>query len=61
MIKKINNPITFDITVTNTAATTKLTIDRTKYDIKYKSGSFFENLGDKVIYDDFELTVSLKF
>jgi polyisoprenoid-binding protein YceI len=61
MIKKISNPISFDITLTDTDATTKLTIDRTKYDIKYKSGSFFENLGDKVIYDDFELAVNLKF
>jgi polyisoprenoid-binding protein YceI len=61
MIKKISNPITFDISILNEGATAKLTIDRTKYDIKYKSGSFFENLGDKVIYDDFELTVNLKF
>lgn len=61
IIKKITNPITFDISVSNSGATTKLSIDRTKYDIKYKSGSFFENLGDKVIYDDFELTVDLKY
>uniref|UniRef100_UPI00404B7E6B YceI family protein n=1 Tax=Flavobacterium sp. TaxID=239 RepID=UPI00404B7E6B len=61
MIKNISNPITFDILLSDTGATTKLTVDRTKYDIKYKSGSFFENLGDKVIYDDFELTVNLKF
>ena len=61
MIKKISNPITFDITVTDAGATTKLTVDRTKYDIKYKSGTYFENLGDKVIYDDFDLTVNLKF
>lgn len=36
-----------------------LTIDRSEYDIKYGSGSFFDNLGDKTIYDDFELSVSL--
>ena len=29
--------------------------------IKYGSGSFFDNLGDKTINDDFELTVSLQF
>ena len=28
-------------------------IDRTMYNIKYKSGKFIENLGDKLIYDDF--------
>lgn len=60
-IKGITNPITFDMTVNGNTATTKLVIDRTKYDIKYKSGSFFENLGDKTIYDDFELDVNLAF
>ena len=28
-------------------------IDRTMYNIQYKSGKFIENLGDKLIYDDF--------
>ena len=28
-------------------------IDRTLYNIQYKSGKFIENLGDKLIYDDF--------
>jgi hypothetical protein len=36
-------------------------VDRTKYDIKYGSGSFFDNLGDKAISDEFELAVALKF
>ena len=36
-----------------------LTIDRSKFDIRYGSGSFFDNLGDKTIYDDFELSISL--
>jgi polyisoprenoid-binding protein YceI len=59
-IKAITKPITFDITVKGNTATTALKIDRTKYDIKYKSANFFEGLGDKTIYDDFELTVNLK-
>jgi polyisoprenoid-binding protein YceI len=33
--------------------------DRTKYEIRYGSGSFFDNLGDKAIYDDVELTFVL--
>lgn len=37
----------------------RIVIDRTKYNIKYGSGSFFDNLGDKTIYDEFELKVSL--
>ncbi len=36
-----------------------LVIDRSKFDVKYGSGSFFDDLGDKTIYDDFELTVTL--
>ena len=36
-----------------------ITIDRTDFDIRYGSGSFFDNLGDRAIYDDFDLQVSL--
>lgn len=60
-IKGITKPITFDITVSGNTATTAFKVDRTKYDIKYGSGSFFEGLGDKTISDEFELTVALKF
>jgi polyisoprenoid-binding protein YceI len=34
-------------------------IDRTKYNVRFGSGSFFENLGDKTIYDEFKLKVNL--
>lgn len=60
-IKAKTNPVTFDITVNGDTATTTFQVDRTKYDIKYGSKSFFEGLGDKTIYDDFDLTVNLKF
>lgn len=33
-------------------------IDRTKYDIRYGSGQFFDGLGDRMIYDEF--TVKFK-
>jgi len=59
-IKGITNPITFDLNVKGNTASTKLTIDRTKYGIKYGSKSFFD-VGDKAIYDDFELAISLQF
>ena len=36
-----------------------LTFDRTKFEITYRSGNFFENLGDRLINDDVELEVSL--
>ena len=60
-IKGITSPVTFDITVKGNTATSKLTVDRTKYGIKYNSKSFFDSIGDKAIYDDFELTVNLQF
>ena len=40
-------------------ATAKITLDRTDFDVRYGSGSFFDNLGDKTIYDEFDRQVSL--
>lgn len=60
-IKGKTNPVTFDLEMNGDTATADLTIDRTKYDVKYGSGSIFDGLGDKVIYDEFELDVKLKF
>ncbi|NGY38260.1 YceI family protein [Flavobacterium sp. XN-5] len=60
-IKGTKNLVAFDITVKGNTATTTFNVDRTKYDIKYGSGSFFDNLGDKAISDEFELAVALKF
>jgi polyisoprenoid-binding protein YceI len=60
-IKDKTLPITFDLALGNGTARTTLVIDRAKYDIRYGSGSFFDNLGDKAIYDDFELNVVLSF
>lgn len=60
-IKGKTAPVTFDLTVGKNSASASFKIDRTKYDIKYKSKNFFENLGDNVIYDDFDVAVSLVF
>ena len=60
-IKGKTNPVTFDIAVKGNTASTTFKVNRTKYDIKYGSGSFFDNLGDKAINDDFEVTVALKY
>ncbi|MEX0996688.1 MAG: YceI family protein [Flavobacteriaceae bacterium] len=35
-------------------------IDRTEWDINFRSKSIFPNIGDKVIYDDIKLTVYLE-
>ena len=42
-----------------TVGVAKITLDRAEYDIRYGSGSFFENLGDKTIYDEFDLDINL--
>lgn len=60
-IKGITKPVTFDLSVYGSKATANLKVDRTLYDIRYGSGSFFENLGDKTIYDEFDLVVDLQF
>ena len=62
-IKGKSSSITFPAQVSKegskVSATAKMTFDRSKFDIKFRSASFFENLGDKMIYDDVEMTVSL--
>ncbi len=60
-IKGITSPVTFDLATTANTASTKFMVDRTKYDIKYGSGTFFTSIGDKAIADEFELDVTLKF
>lgn len=60
-IKGITDSVTFDLATTANSATANVKINRTKFGIKYGSGSFFDNLGDRAIADDFDLTVALKF
>jgi len=62
-IKDITNPIEFKAAIQKKDDGTwffaSITVDRTKYNIRYGSGSFFDNLGDKTIYDEFKLKVNL--
>ncbi|QLG44257.1 YceI family protein [Costertonia aggregata] len=60
-IKGITKPVTLVVTLFEGKATATLKVDRTKYDIKYGSGSFFDDLGDKTIYDEFDLVVDLVY
>ena len=52
--------IKFTINRDNNSMIAKLVFDRSKYDVRYGSGSFFENLGDRLILDDIELEVTIK-
>ncbi len=62
-IKDVTNQVTFPAKVetngNNVTALAKIIFDRTKYDIKFRSGNYFENLADKLIYDEVELDVKL--
>jgi polyisoprenoid-binding protein YceI len=63
-IKGITQDITFPATIVNSGkevkATAKITLDRTRWDVRYGSGKFFEGLGDKIIHDDFIIEVNLE-
>ena len=62
-IKGITNPVEFQTIMQKKDegvwCFANITIDRTKYNVRYGSGSFFDNLGDKTIYDEFKLKVAL--
>lgn len=62
-IKGVTEKITFPAEVaingSKVTATSKITVDRSKFNVKYGSKSFFAEIGDKVIYDEFVLDVTL--
>jgi polyisoprenoid-binding protein YceI len=62
-IKGVTHPVEFKATSQKKDDGTwfyaNIVVDRSKYNIRYGSGSFFDNLGDKVIYDEFKLKVNL--
>jgi len=62
-IKGITQGISFPAKVDNNEAginaSAKFNIDRTLWDIKYKSGKFFPELGDKVISDEIGIELNL--
>jgi len=62
-IKETTNPIEFKATMQKKDDGlwfySNIVVDRTKYNVRYGSGSFFDNLGDKTIYDEFKLKINL--
>jgi len=62
-IKGITRPVEFKAAIQKNDEGTwfyaNIIIDRSEYNIRYGSGSFFDNLGDKTIYDEFKLKISL--
>lgn len=62
-IKGITHPVAFTAAVNNNngtvSASGKVVVDRTLYDMKFRSGNFFKDLGDTLIYNNFDLNVSI--
>ena len=62
-IKEFTHPIRFNAKVEVFTdflhSMGEIVIDRTMYNIRYGSGKFLDNLGDKLIYDDFVLQFKL--
>ena len=64
-LKGVENNITFPVTVSNegdmmSITSEAFTIDRSKWNVKYGSKSFFDDLGDKFINDEIELQITVK-
>jgi len=61
--KGITHPNSFPakITMSDSEVHVKAAIvfDRSEYNVRYGSGSFFDDLGDKIIYDDIEIGIEL--
>ena len=59
-IKGITHALEFDARVDlkkrGASASGEILVDRAKYNIRYKSNTFFDGLGDRAIYDEFSIT-----
>ena len=60
-IKGKTESMEFDLSVYGNKANASLKIDRSKFDVRYGSTSFFDGLKDKAIYDEFDLIADLEF
>ena len=56
-IKAKTEPISFEVSKLNNVYSTQLKVDRSKFDVRYGSNSFFDNLGDKAIENIFILDI----
>ena len=63
-IRGITNEISFPISIVKSessySASGTIDVDRTLYNIRYKSNKFFSGLGDRIIYDNFTVQFEVK-
>ena len=60
-IKGKTETVSFELSVYGSKANASLKVDRSKFDVRYGSTSFFDGLKDKAIYDEFDLVADLEF
>lgn len=64
-IKNFTHPLNFTATIIEVSPKLKLNadiiFDRSLYEVKYGSGKFFDNLGDRLILDEIQIGVDLEF
>lgn len=62
-IKGISKPVSFSTEIKEdgdqATASARIEVDRTEYDIKFRSGKFFKDLGDALIKDIFFIDINL--
>jgi len=62
-IKGITHVVDFEAIVNlsegQTSARGEIVIDRTRYNMKYRSGKVYDGLGDRMIHDDFKVIFNL--
>lgn len=58
-IKGNTESISFEVERAGNEYAARVEIDRSKFDVRYGSDSFFDNLGDKAIMDIFTLNIKL--
>jgi len=58
-IKGTTESISFEVVKNNNVYSAKIPVDRSKFDVRFGSDSFFDNLGDNAIDDIFTLEVKL--
>lgn len=58
--KEIDFPATVSISNGTLVGVAKISVDRTKYNVRYGSSKFFDSLGDKAINDVFDIIVKLE-
>ena len=59
-IKGYTHPVQFEMLNSEDGWNANLVFDRSKYDVRFRSGTFFQNLGDKLIFDEIELAINFK-